>query len=226
VRAGGGSRWAGILDFLEVHAPNIVVLAEWRTGKPSQLEGWLSSKAMNWAFANDGATKNGVLVASDQLSIAVTATPRCESPGTLLRVQFDSWTMLACYFPNGDAKAKYFDVCETVAKDCGPRPLLIVGDLNTGNQLVDKTPSGVKYACSERFDRLSQKEGLVDLWRRTHGPEAREWTWRTKQNGFRLDHAFGNQSFVDKFNPTCQYDHRPREGNFSDHSAVVISLES
>ena len=56
--------------------------------------------------------------------------------------------MLACYFPQLEAKAAYFDVCERVAKDCGGQPLLTVGDMNTGNQIADKTPAGVKYACS------------------------------------------------------------------------------
>ena len=45
----------------------------------------------------------------------------------------------------------------------------------------------------------------------------------TKVNGFRLDHAFGNQAFVAAFNPTCRYDHSSRKGRFSDHSALVIS---
>ena len=116
----------------------------------------------------------------------------------------------ACYFPQKRAKSRFFDVCRDVAKDKGARPLLIVGDLNTGNQMSDRTPSGTKYDCSEDFDRLSQREGLVDLWRKSNGADTREWTWRsTAGNGFRLDHAFGNEMFVDRFGPSCCYDHRP-----------------
>jgi hypothetical protein len=48
----------------------------------------------------------------------------------------------ACYFPQKRAKSRFFDVCRDVAKDKGARPLLIVGDLNTGNQMSDRTPSG------------------------------------------------------------------------------------
>jgi len=62
----------------------------------------------------------------------------------------------------------------------------------------------------------------LDLWRRTQGPHAREWTWMTKANGFRLDHAFGNSAFVAAFDPSCRYDHSPRENGFSDHSALLI----
>ena len=86
-----------------------------------------------------------------------------------------------------------------------------MGDLNTGNQLADKTAAGAKYACAEWFDRLSSAYGLVDLWRATHGAEAHEWSWTTSKNGFRLDHAFGNAAFVRAFNPTCAYDHSTRK---------------
>ena len=179
---------------------------------------------MRLASLNDGATKNGVFVAAKHGCIETSVTPGNQSAGALMRVQFDSWAMLACYFPHLEAKAPYFDVCERVAKECGGQPLLIVGDLNTGNQSVDKTAAGTKYACSDRFDRLSQKEGLVDLWRRSNGTRPGEWTWLTKQNGFRIDHAFGNQQFVDRFDPACRYDHRPRKDGFSDHSAVLICM--
>jgi hypothetical protein len=62
----------------------------------------------------------------------------------------------ACYFPQKRAKSRFFDVCRDVAKDKGARPLLIVGDLNTGNQM-SRTPSGTKYDCSEDFDRYPRE---------------------------------------------------------------------
>lgn len=134
-------------------------------------------------------------------------TPGQASSGALFLVEFDLWSMLACYVPGAnskglklrqeiEAKAGYF-VCREVARGAGTRPLLIIGDLNTGNQTGDKTPNGVNYACAEHFDDLSGKYGLVDLWRSSNGTDAREWTKRTTRNGlilngFRLDHAFGN----------------------------------
>jgi len=105
--------------------------------------------------------------------------------------------MLACHFPQKEAEARYFEVCRSVARDCGRQPLLIIGDMNTGNQAADKTQDGEKYACTEDFDGLSRDEGLIDLWRRSNGPDERQWTWRTSQNSFRIDHAFANPLFVD-----------------------------
>jgi exodeoxyribonuclease-3 len=146
------------------------------------------------------------------------------SAETILRAAFGDWTMLACYFPQGEAKRRYFDVCCDVARACSGHPLLVLGDLNTGNQLADRTPGGVNYACADRFDRLSSSAGLIDFWRLTNGPHAREWTWRTSKNGFRIDHAFGNGEFVQRYRPAGHYDHAPREARFSDHSALLVSM--
>jgi exonuclease III len=226
IRNGGGLRWSRIVEFIDSHAPQVLVLTEWRSrGLPGAAESWATPRALKWSNANDGATKNGVLVAAKHDFVSARATPEGQSAGTLMRVEFGTWTVLACYFPQGAAKARYFEVCRNVVRDCRRKPLLIVGDMNTGNQAADKSPAGVKYACSEQFDGLSQIEGLIDLWRRSNGADAREWTWCTTRNGFRLDHAFGNRAFVDLFSPDCRYDHRPREDGFSDHSAIVIEAE-
>jgi exodeoxyribonuclease-3 len=179
---------------------------------------------MNWVGGCEGATLNGVAIAAKAPFDCASVTPGRETAGTLLRADFSDWTMLAAYFPQNELKRGYFDVCCDVAQACSGRPFLFVGDLNTGNQVADKTPRGDKYRCAERFDRLSSTEGLVDLWRRTHGDHAREWSWCTPKNGFRIDHAFGNSEFVDQFRPMCHYDHAPREGRFSDHSALLITI--
>ena len=71
---------------------------------------------MRWACANEGATRNGVFVAAKENFDSTSVTPGPESAGTLLRVQFDVWTMLACYFPQGIAKSRYFDACQDVAE--------------------------------------------------------------------------------------------------------------
>jgi exodeoxyribonuclease III len=142
---------------------------------------------------------------------AISVTPGPESAGALLKAEFGSWAMLACYFPQREAKAKYFDVSRMLSRDSRTRPLLIVGDLNTGNQESDRTRGGEKYIRAEDFNSLSRAEGLVDLWRLSNPARETEWTWLTSKNNFRIDHAFGNPSFVDLFHPLCRYDHSPRE---------------
>src|SRR5574337_1315927 len=233
VRHGGGDRWERIARFLEAQDPDVIVLLEWRVGSPER-ERWADSLGIFRASANDGKTPNGVFVAAKKPFKAGSRTPGQESPGALLLVEFNSWSMLACYVPGAErtdkaqveAKARYFAVCREVASDSNTRPLLIIGDLNTGNQTADRTPQGDRYACAEHFDDLSRKHGLVDLWRWKYGQDKQEWTWfsQPRQNPFRLDHAFGNAPFIERFAPTCWYDHGPREAKFTDHSAVMVSL--
>jgi exonuclease III len=227
VQSGAGSRWRGILDFVAGHSPDVVVFTEWRRGaSPTPAEAWVRERDMTWFAACEGSTLNGVAVAAKTPFCCEGVTPDRQSPGTLLQADFPDWSMLASYFPQGEAKNRYFDVVRRLADARGDRPFLVMGDLNTGNQLADKTAAGAKYACAERFDRLSSADGLVDLWRATHGAEAREWSWTTSKNGFRLDHAFGNSAFVKAFDPTCVYDHSTREAKLSDHSALIVSSVS
>jgi exodeoxyribonuclease III len=233
VQNGGGalarSRWSDILSFVDAHSPDITVFTEWRAGRSSVIS-WASARGMACAQATDGSTVNGVFVAAKRAFSTISTTPDRSSPGTLTLVRFADWSVLACYFPQGDklAKDRYFDTCQRIASGCVDQPFLIVGDLNTGNQTLDRTPGGVPFFCAKRFDELSAGAGLIDLWRHSNGIKAQEWTWWSRgksgsKNGFRIDHAFGNRKFVESFRPCCQYDHRPREEGISDHSALLIS---
>jgi exonuclease III len=224
VQSGGGSRWNAILKFVSDHHPDVAVFTEWRPGVGcGPAKAWALQRDMKWSAACEGSTRNGVAIAAKQPFEFVGLTPGRETAGTLLQATFADWTLLAAYFPQGKFKHRYFDVCDEVAKRSAEAPFLLVGDLNTGNQITDKTLGGAKYACAERFDRLSASCGLVDLWRKANGSQKREWTWRTAKNEFRLDHAFGNSAFVARFGPSCAYDHTPRNDRFSDHSAIVVT---
>jgi exonuclease III len=100
-------------------------------------------------------------------------------------------------------------------------------DLSTGAQHVDRSASGTCFSLAERFDELSSKSGLVDLWRRSNGSDTREWTWISNgRNGFRIDHAFGNEAFIRLAEPSCFYDHRVRKENITDHSALIVDCSA
>ena len=131
---------------------------------------------------------------------------------------------LACYFPQRQAKAAFFDRCMELAGQYSAAPFVLAGDLNTGNQRADRCQMAAKFFCSGHFDLLSSVGGLKDLWRLTNG-STREWSWRSnKGKGFRIDHAFGNDSFVAITTPICTYDHGARDIGLTDHSAVVVRL--
>jgi exodeoxyribonuclease III len=227
LRSGGGANAVAICQFLTSHEPDVLVLTEWRANAVGpKFVDWAKSREFSHACLNDGGTLNGVFVAARMPFEFETKTPASvrRSPGVLLLAKFKGWNLLASYFPQLYNKALYFSACTEIAKMLGNLPFLLVGDFNTGNQLTDRGESGSRYTCATHFDALTSEPRLVDLWRRTHGPDAREWTWVShRNNGFRIDHAFANSPFIQFMRPSCHYDHVPRENRITDHSALIIN---
>lgn len=126
---------------------------------------------------------------------------------------------------NRNRRLRFFSRAAEFGAALNNAPFLVVGDLNTGRNDVDRSERGVKFALEDEFISLSRTTGLVDLWRQEHGERALEWTWLTAKNGFRIDHAFGNQALLGRFSVVgCRYDHSPRNFGLSDHSAMVLDL--
>jgi hypothetical protein len=120
---------------------------------------------------------------------------------------------------HGQAKSPFFERCAETALNETQQPLLVIGDFNTGRNDLDVEGSGTRVDCVDQFIGLSERAGLADLWRFRNG-ERREWTWRSAKNGFRIDHAFGNEAFINRFpNYRCEIDHEPRLVGLTDHSA-------
>ncbi|WP_114392768.1 endonuclease/exonuclease/phosphatase family protein [Oleisolibacter albus] len=228
IRAGGGQRIGAIRDFIEGHDPDVIILTEWRnTDGGRSLQARATSHGMHCATLNDGSTANGIFVAAREPFAAESRTPPGKTcAGALLQIRFTGRTMLACYFPQRDAKVPFFDAVLRVASENRSIPFLLVGDLNTGNQIADRSPAGGQYSCAPMFDALSTPGGLIDVWRQTQGADAREWTWLSRTgNGIRIDHAFANTAYLHGRTLSCTYDHTPRSLGFSDHSALVLVEE-
>jgi exodeoxyribonuclease-3 len=225
IRAGGGKRVGELLRYLDQYDPDTVVLTEWRRSFPgTRIEAWAQERGMRYAALNDGGTANGAFIASKNSFTVTSETPPGKSAGVLLLVEFDAFALLACYLPIMNAKKPFFARCAEIANEHAGAPFLMVGDLNTGNQNLDREPRGVRYHCANDFDGLTIEHGLHDLWRRSNGADTREWTCLSNaRNGFRLDHAFANSAFVEWARPVCRYDHVPREAKWTDHSAVIVT---
>jgi len=166
---------------------------------------------------------NGILIATKDECQSRRATPEGSEKGELLVANNSAgWILLAAYFPQGKAKNSFFKACIDEAMSFAAMPFLLLGDLNTGRSDIDLEGNGAPFVCADQFDALQTKAELFDLWRIEHG-QAQEWSWRSKINGFRVDHAFANATFRNQFGALhCQYDHTPREIGLSDHSALIL----
>jgi exonuclease III len=153
-------------------------------------------------------------------------TPPSAGKGELILIELESTLrIMGCYFPQGRAKAPFFQQCIEVARGTKDVPFVIIGDLNTGRNDLDIEGRGAPFYCADLFEALTEQAELVDLWRACNG-DHREWTWRSRVNGFRIDHAFGNNAFLERFAAfRCSIDHEPRQTRLTDHSAIILEVE-
>jgi exonuclease III len=224
IQHGGGKRTPELIEWLRIQNANIVVLSEWRDNpRGAAIAAALKSSGYD-VHSQDGVISNGVLIAAKELFDAVAVTPPDAQIGVLLKAQWKGGlTVIGAYFPlKPRAKMQFFGVCMEQARQHSDAPFLLVGDLNTGCNDVDLQAGATRFPRASDFVALDSG-GLIDQWRRQHGQAAREYTWRSRQNGFRIDHAFGNEAFVSRYEPLqCDYDHSTRENKLSDHSALIL----
>jgi len=94
--------------------------------------------------------------------------------------------------------------------------MLFLGDLNTG-----LPADGSGFRCAKYFKELIGL-GYLDMWRHYH-PNATEFTWYSRCNGFRLDHAFTSPPML-PFVRNVLYSHSEREEGISDHSILIADI--
>lgn len=228
LRHGGGSKISQLTDWLVSKSPSAVIATEWRNNTAGQIiRNRLTLYGLESIFSTPvGSQKNTVLIAARRLTRSASVTPPNSARGDLVSILLEGGvSIVGCYFPQGLAKAPFFHRCIEIAKEHVQVPLVIVGDLNTGRNDLDIEGKGAPFDCADLFVGLNKVAGLVDLWRARHG-DRQDWTWRSSKYGFRVDHAFGNNAFMERFpNFRCDIDHEPFLKKLTDHSAIIIDLE-
>jgi exodeoxyribonuclease-3 len=227
LRHGGGRRIAPLTDWLLSKSPSAVIATEWRNNVAGQhLRNRLTLDGFESNSVNPAVTqKNTLLIAARGMTNSVSVTPPDSPVGDLVSTSTEEGVrVLGCYFPQRMDKTPFFHRCFELAERNSHQPFIVIGDFNTGRNDLDIEGNGVPFYCADQFAGLHGQAGLADLWRLRHG-ERRDWTWRSSKNGFRIDHAFGNQAFVDRFpNFRCEIDHEPRVAKLTDHSAILLDF--
>ena len=138
----------------------------------------------------------------------------------IVAAEINGLNVAGVYFASNKAKASLFDFVLSKPPALSGETM-IIGDFNTGLHRQDE--AGATFACTDRFERLPEI-GLSDLWRRSHGPNAREYTWTSPRGGqFRLDHAFASPGVAARVR-SCVYDHATQPA-LTDHSAMIVELD-
>ena len=223
IRQGGGSRLPRIAEALKRHDAEIVVLSEYRGG-PSAPR---LSEALHSLGYHHATTvlpppgRNGVLVAArrpfrEQGALNV----GLPEPYRMVSVDFDTFRLIGVYMPNLLAKIPYWEALIAALSLQSPKSALAIGDFNTCRAYVDE--AGAIDATAHYMDAIEQI-GFRDLWRHRY-PLQREYSWfSTRNNGFRIDHAFLSQELAAGAG-SVRYSHEERIAGLSDHSPLILDL--
>lgn len=226
IRHGGGDgeRNARIRAALTEFNADILVIPEFRPNAGGDLiKAHLSELGYHLTHPDVQEKLNTVLVASrSPITKAGALLGRDDLGRRLWRAKIGELSLCAVYMALDKEKAPYWQaIIEAAETDDAPD--LVIGDFNTGDNLLDKTSGATPFVLSEFLGHMA-KAGYIDVWRERHG-EQREYSWYSNHGGgFRLDHAFLRKGYGEAL--ACEFDHAPREARVSDHSALILELQT
>lgn len=186
IRHGGGSRVAKIIESIQQHDPDLVLLTEFRQNRNGEkIQSLLHGLGYLYQVSGNSEPRaNTVLFAS-----RINFESYCffEDLGShshrMLSVKFSNFTLLGFYFPQKDQKNPVFDKLISEIEKESDTAVIAIGDLNTGKHYLDE--KGKSFYASEYMDKLD--EAAFDAWRLSHG-DKREYSWYSNQgDGFRID---------------------------------------
>lgn len=228
IRHGGNAkRFEDLVQAIQAHDADIIVLTEFRRKSDIPLETELRELGWTWvATTNPPAGTNGILIASRFEMQCVSHDPVAPCPPERwLEVRFPSLDLAVSgiHIPGaGDKwdKLSYWRQLVTIANARASGHHVLVGDFNTGRK-IDAEGTPFKYA--EYMDEL-EAQGWVDAFR-VQNPEAREFTWySTAGNGFRLDYAYLSKALA-SYLVLARHSQAERLVKLSDHAPLVVDLD-
>jgi exodeoxyribonuclease-3 len=224
IRQGGGARLPAIGQALADHDADILVLSEYRGGdSANRLRAVLAG--LDYPHATTLTPPpggNGVLIAARHPFREHGAV--CNSlpePCRMVLVEFPDFRLAGIYMPNLLRKVPYWEALIASLAGDAEGHALAIGDFNTCRAYVDEP--GAIDATAHFIDKV-EAIGFCDLWRRNY-PEGREFSWySTRNNGFRIDHAFLSPVLAARAG-AVRYSHDERLAGVSDHSLLILDLD-
>jgi len=100
------------------------------------------------------------------------------------------------------------------------QPTIMVGDFNTGKNLIDQNKSSFWY--TDKLEKL-ESLGMVDAFRYVNGA-IREYSWYSHRgNGYRYDHTYISELLLSSITE-CYYVNDWRQNGLSDHCSMVLCM--
>jgi len=140
IRQGGGPRTQALLNWFASANSDVLVLPEWRDNTCGKtITDTLEAQGYSLASAAFAIGRyNGILIAAKGRCQSRRVTPTAAEKGELVLADIaPGIRLMAGYFPQGKAKAPFFEICIKEAISSQGTPLLFLGDVNTGHNEVD-----------------------------------------------------------------------------------------
>lgn len=223
IRAGGGERCGRIIESIQKHDPDTVVLTEFRENKNAHyLRGSLYSLGYRSSAAASVEVKTNTVFIASRQSFVASAFPMelGNHSHRALLAEFSDISVMGVYFAQKKEKARLFDFLNRDGKTLMKENGVVIGDFNTGKYYLDEAQK--TFDCADQFEAL-EKNGFIDSWR-SRNLSKKEFSWFSNAgNGFRIDHAFSTSLLDDKIADVF-YSHEEREAGISDHSALIVDF--
>lgn len=242
LHGGGPKRLPEIGLTILAHAPDVVVLSEFRERRGGQVRAILADAGLEHQLVSEHAMgRNAILMASREPLRQVLDGPEADSPRFLharAGVGEAAVSIVGVHVPDqveGGRKARFWRHLVSRAPAWAGGPCVMVGDLNTARRGIDADRDDFGVCnCADLMGAFATA-GFKDAWLAVN-PGQREATWslppglvpseeREKAGmlGSRIDAAYVSASLLGRV-AGIRYDHLPRKKGISDHSMLVMDL--
>ena len=223
---GAQERLPGIIEVVRGHAPDILVLLEFRPEKIIEVS--LSLAALGYPYilnSQPPVRTNGILVAS---KAPIKATRRGFIGNQSHRwmevcLEGSDLNILTVHVPGASdlmGKMEHWHALSKYARDTieAQERAVIIGDLNAG---MEQDTEGMNFLGREYLSSMLGM-GWRDVWREYH-QLAKEYSWYSSEGkGMRTDHALASPSICHPL--WAKYSHKEREAGLSDHSVLILDI--
>ncbi len=238
----------GFLDWLHAASPDVLTVQETKA-HPDQLAAKLRQPDGYhtwWASAErKGYSGVGLFSKSQPRDVQVgLGIEKFDSEGRTLIADFDDFTLMTTYLPNGKAsqerlryKMEYKEAFLDYANGlrAAGKSVVFCGDINTAHNEIDLThpKPNSKYSgfLREERDWIDKvvEQGYIDIYRHRNPEQAGAYSWwsmrsgaRAKNVGWRIDYFFISPDLLERVTDAAI--HADVMG--SDHCPISLTLDS